>query len=71
VGRDCHGFYRGVAKNSVGIQFHLGNCGSADKGGSLYTCQDHLLCTATSRVVYVKDSLLHGVPKKIVSDIGT
>jgi hypothetical protein len=43
VGRDCHEFYHGFAKNSVGIQFHLGDSGSTDQGGSLYTCQDHLL----------------------------
>jgi hypothetical protein len=23
VGRDCHGFYRRFAENSIGIQFHL------------------------------------------------
>jgi hypothetical protein len=57
VGRDCHGFYRGFAENSVGIRFYLGDCGSTDQGSSLYTCQDHLLQTATSRVVYAKDSL--------------
>jgi hypothetical protein len=52
-----HGFYRRIAENSVGIRFHLGNCGSTDQSGSLYTYQDHLLWTATSRAVYVKDSL--------------
>jgi hypothetical protein len=57
VGRDCHGFYCGIAENSVGIQFYLGDCGSMDQGTSLYTCQDHLLWTATSRVVYVEDSV--------------
>jgi hypothetical protein len=57
VGRDCHGFYYGFAKNSVRIQFHLGDCGLTDQGSSLYTYQDHLLWNATSRVVYVKDSM--------------
>jgi hypothetical protein len=57
VGRDFHGFYREFAKNSVGIQFHLGDYGSTDQGNSLYTCQDFLLQTTTSRVVYVKDSV--------------
>jgi hypothetical protein len=57
VGRDCHRFYRGFAKNSVGLRFHLGDRGSIDQGSSLYTCQDHLLWTVTSRVVYVEDSL--------------
>jgi hypothetical protein len=57
VGRACHGFYCGFAKNSVGIQFHLCDCGLTDQGSSLYTCQNHLLQTATSRVVYVKDSM--------------
>jgi hypothetical protein len=57
VGRDCHGFYRGFAKNSVGLLFHLGDRGLIDQGSSLYTCQDHLLWTATSRVVHVEDSL--------------
>jgi hypothetical protein len=57
VGRDCHRFYHGFAKNSIGIRFHLGDCGSTDQGGSLYTCEDHLLWTATGRVVHVKDSL--------------
>jgi hypothetical protein len=57
VGRNCHGFYCGITKNLVRIRFHLGNCGSTKQGGSLYTCQDHLLWTASSRVVYVKDSL--------------
>jgi hypothetical protein len=56
VGRDCHGFYRGIAEDLVGVRFHLGNCGSTNQGGSLYTCQDHLW-TITSRVVYVEDSL--------------
>jgi hypothetical protein len=57
VGRDSHGFYCGFAENSIGIQFHLGDCGSTDQGSSLYTCQDHLLRTATSRVVYDENSL--------------
>jgi hypothetical protein len=57
VGRDCHGFYRGIAEDSVRIRFHLGNWGSTDQGGSLYTCQDHLLRAATNRGVYVEDSL--------------
>jgi hypothetical protein len=57
VVRDCHGFYRGLAENSVRIQFHLGDCGLTDQGSSLYTCQDHLLWTTTSRVVYVEDSV--------------
>jgi hypothetical protein len=43
VGRDYHGYYHGFAENSVGIRFHLGNCGLTDQGSSLYTCQDHLL----------------------------
>jgi hypothetical protein len=57
VRRDYHGFYPGFAEDSVGIRFYLGNCGSIDQGSTLYTCQDHLLLTATSRVIYVKDSL--------------
>jgi hypothetical protein len=57
VGRDCHRFYHGFAENSVGIRFHLGNCGLIDQGSTLYTYQDHLLWTVTSRVVYVEDSL--------------
>jgi hypothetical protein len=57
VGRDCHGFYHGIAEDSVGIGFHLGNCGLTHQGSSFYTCQDHLLWAATSRVVYVEDSL--------------
>jgi hypothetical protein len=57
VGRDYHGFYRGIAEDSVGIRFYLGNCGLTNQGSSFYTCQDHLLWTATSRVVYVEDSL--------------
>jgi hypothetical protein len=51
------GFHDGIAKDSVGIWFHLGNRGSTDKGGSLYIYQDHLLWAVTSRVIYVKDSL--------------
>jgi hypothetical protein len=47
----------GIAESSVRIRFHLGNCGSTDQGGSLYTCQEHLVWTTTSRVVYVRDSL--------------
>jgi hypothetical protein len=31
--------------------------GSIDQGSSLYTCQDHLLWTTTSRALYVEDSL--------------
>jgi hypothetical protein len=57
VGRDCHGFHRRTAKDSVRIRFHLGNCGPTDQGGSLYTGQDHLLQAATSRIVHVQDSL--------------
>jgi hypothetical protein len=57
VERDCHGFYRGFAKDSVGIRFHLGDCGLTDQGGSLYTYQEYLLQTGTSRVVYVKDNV--------------
>jgi transposase InsO family protein len=45
----------------------LGNCGPTNQGGSLYTCQDHLL-----RELYMSRIVcLHGVPKKIVSDRGT
>jgi hypothetical protein len=57
VGRDCHGFYRGFAEDSVGIRFHLGDCGSTDPGGSLYTYQDHLLWIIAGSVVYVKFSV--------------
>jgi hypothetical protein len=57
VGRDCHGLYHGFAKNLVGIRFHMGDCGLTDQGGSLYTCQDYLLRTTTSKAVYVKDTL--------------
>jgi hypothetical protein len=57
VGRDCHGFYHGFAKNSIGIRFHLGDCGLTGQGSSLYTCQDYLFQTITSRVVYVMDSV--------------
>jgi hypothetical protein len=57
MGRDCHEFYHGFTENSVGIQFHLGNCGSTDQDSSLYKCQDHLLWTVTSRAVYGEDSL--------------
>jgi hypothetical protein len=57
VKRDYYEFYHGFAKNSVGIQFHMGDYGSTDQGSSLYTYQDYLLWTATSRVVYVKDSV--------------
>jgi transposase InsO family protein len=71
VGRDSQGFYRGIAENSVRIRFHLGNCGSTDQGGSLYTCQDYLLWITTSRAVMSRIVCLHGVPKKIVSDRGT
>jgi transposase InsO family protein len=71
VGRNCHRFYRGTAENSVRIQFHLYNCGLTDHGGSLYTCQDHLLRTASSRVYMMRIVCRHGVPKKIVSDRGT
>jgi transposase InsO family protein len=55
VGRDCHAFYHGFVEDSVGIRFHLGDCGSTDQGGSLYTCQDYILQTTTTRIVYVKD----------------
>jgi hypothetical protein len=57
VVRDYHGFYRGFAENSVRILFDLGDCGLTDQGSSLYTYQNHLLCTATSRVVYVEESM--------------
>jgi hypothetical protein len=57
VGIDCDGFYCVSAKNIVGIRFHFGDYGSIDQGSSLYTRQDHLLWTATSKVVYVDDSL--------------
>jgi hypothetical protein len=57
VGRDCHGFYHGFTKNSIRIRFHFSDCGSTDQGSSLYTCQEYLLYTTTSRVVYVKDSV--------------
>jgi hypothetical protein len=57
VGRNCHGFYRRIAEDSIRIRFYLGNYGSTDQGGSLYTCQDHLLRAATSRAVYIEDNL--------------
>jgi hypothetical protein len=57
VGRDYHGFYRGFAENSVEIRFYLSDCGLTDQDSSLYTCQDHLLWTATGGVVYIEDSL--------------
>jgi hypothetical protein len=46
-----------IAEDSVRVPFHLGNCGSTDQGGSLYTCQDHLLWATASRVLYVEHSL--------------
>jgi hypothetical protein len=49
--------YCGFVEDSVRIRFHLGDCGSTNKGGSFYTSEEHLLRTITSRVVYVKDSL--------------
>jgi hypothetical protein len=57
VERNYHRFYRRVVENSVRIRFHLGNRGLTDQGSALYTCQDHLLRAATSRIVYVEDSL--------------
>jgi hypothetical protein len=30
VGGDCNGLYRGLAKNSVGLLFHLGDRGLID-----------------------------------------
>jgi hypothetical protein len=71
VGRDCHGFYRGIAEDLVRIRFHLGNHGSTEQGGSLYTGQDHLLWTSTSKVVYVEDSLFAWSAEEDVSDRGT
>jgi transposase InsO family protein len=71
VGRDCHGFYRGLAKNSVGIRFHLGDCGSTDQGSSLYTCQDFLLRPQLVELYMSRIVCLHGVSKRIVSDRGT
>jgi hypothetical protein len=65
VERDCHGFHRGIAKDSVRIRFHLGNCGPTDQGGSLYTYRDHLLRAATSRIVCVQDSLSAWSAKKL------
>jgi hypothetical protein len=57
VGRNFHGFYHRVAENSARISFHLDNHGLTDQGGSLYTCQYHLLWAIASRVVYIEDSL--------------
>jgi hypothetical protein len=71
VGRDCHGFYRGFAKNSVGIRFHLGDCGSTDQGSSLYTYQDFLLRPQLVELYMSRIVCLHGVSKRIVSDRGT
>jgi hypothetical protein len=66
AGRDYHGFYRRSAENSVGIRFHLGNCGSTDQ--ALYTVKTtysrpQLVELYMSMIVY-----LHGVSKKIVFD---
>jgi hypothetical protein len=49
-------FIMGLSRTQSGYDY-LGNCGSTDQDGSLYTYQDHLLQAATSRAVYVKDSL--------------
>jgi hypothetical protein len=35
----------------------FGDCGSTDQDSSLYTYQDYLLQAATSRIVYIKDSV--------------
>jgi transposase InsO family protein len=71
LGRDCHGFYRGIVENSVGIRFHLGNCGSTNQGGSLYTCQTTYFRLQLAELYMSRIVCLHGVPKKIVSDRGT
>jgi hypothetical protein len=49
-------FIVGLPRTQSGYNL-FGDCGSTDQGSSLYTCQDYLLRTATSRVIYVKDNV--------------
>jgi hypothetical protein len=68
VGRNCHGIYRRIAEDLVRIRFHLGNRGSTDQGGSLYTVK---ITYSRPQLVELYMSMivcLHAVPKKIVSD---
>jgi transposase InsO family protein len=71
VERNWHGFYRGIAKNSVRIRFYLGNCGSTDQVAHFILVKTtysgpHLAELYVSRII-----CLHRVPKKILSDRGT
>jgi hypothetical protein len=50
-------FIVGLLRTQSGYDSILGDCGLTDQDSSLYTCQDYLLRTASSRVVYVKDSV--------------
>jgi hypothetical protein len=50
-------FIVGLPRTQSGYDSIWGTSGSTDQGGSLYTYQDHLHRAATSRVVYVEDSL--------------
>jgi hypothetical protein len=68
---NCYGFCHGFAENSVGLCFYLGDCESTDKGSSLYTCQDHILWSTTSKVLHVKVSLFARSVEEDVSDRGT
>jgi hypothetical protein len=51
VGRNCYGFCRVIAYESVWIRFPLGHYGPTGQGGSLHTYQYDLHQTATSIVV--------------------
>jgi hypothetical protein len=71
VERNCHGFYRGIAENLVGIRFiwviidRLVKVAHFIPIKTTYS-RPQLVELYMSRIVY-----LHGVPKKIVSDRGT
>jgi hypothetical protein len=71
VGRDCHGFYRVIPKNSVGIRFYLGNCGSTDQVAHFIPIKTTYSGPQLAELYMLRIVYLHGVPMKIAPDRGT
>jgi hypothetical protein len=71
VERNCHGFYRGFAKNSVRIRFHLVIVDRLTKVAHFIPVKTTYSGPQLAELYMSRIVCLHGVPKKIVSDRGT
>jgi hypothetical protein len=71
VGRDCHGFYRGFAENSVGYDAIWVIVDQLTKVAHFIPIKTTYSGPQLAELYMSRIVCLHGVPKKIVSDRGT